>query len=767
LAIETQGDNTDACNAVSSLAPLPLVNRKSEIVNAPVALTTIAPAECLAVDPVQPVLDVPSYLEDREKSKVAIAHFADEPALFQTLPDKIKTELRGLLGVKPGKGAYSAVERRVKDGLSVTKACAEAYAAFSNVVCTRLAQFRANYDLYARTGDWVALVNRAKAGIEWQVKNVGLPEPFLKYVEQRRASFRRGDGMQQAIISIQTQWQTGLTPKGILEAIPGYDDGWTNRNPHLLPKGWHHTNIRRQLAKRGNLTAPVTNLIQISTAAAKELLPRHLTSRNGLRFLERVTFDDVRTDWLIFDTESGQPCELWILVARDHATAMVLGFVMHPCVVRPDASVSRLGLKQMKQLVAWILERYPLPPYVSHWTIERGTATISEGDGAMLAELLPGQIELHYTSMIGGTSPTGYKEKKTGNSTGKASHESHNRLLHTQSCFIEGQTGNRWDIRPADLQARCDEAVEIWEMPLPEHLLNKKRYPLLLPHQARQYLIQFCLAQNFRTQHALEGFEQLLEWYDPANPAAGWRPQNTFVPGIPGVLFRKRMESPVERAIRLMHPYTGQWKKCPPDVIITFLSHRARQVTLKASGEIQFTVDGTKCVFAPPFPPSTLNPQPSTSLLGYHSPDDPSFLHVTDGQGRVLGTWFRRARLGYQDQELLEQAMRYTAAALAQVNEKAATLTAPERAGLQDMRNHNQELAERADALAIGDGLSAIDRGPDYNDVASSCVPAVPAVPSNLPSTVARAMAAIPRERQRHADTQSADEALAASLDAI
>lgn len=734
------------------------VGCSSPSTTAPVALTALAPIECLAVDPVQPVLDVPSYLEDRQKRKVAIAHFTDEPALFQTLPDKIKTELRGLLGVKPGKGAYSAVERRVKNGLSVTKACAETYASFSNVVCTRLAQFRANYDLYARTGDWVALVNRAKAGVEWQVKNVGLPEAFLKYVEQRCASFRRGDGMQQAILSIQRQWETGLTPKGKLEAIPGYDDGWTNRNPHLLPKGWHHTNIRRQLAKRGNLTAPVTNLIQISTAAARELLPRHLTSRNGLRFLERVTFDDVRTDWLIFDTESGQPCELWLLVARDHATAMVLGFVMHPCVVRPDGSVSRLGLKEMKQLVAWILERYPLPPYVSHWTVERGTATISQGDGAMLAELLPGQIELHYTSMIGGASPTGYKEKKTGNSTGKASHESHNRLFHTQGAFLPGQTGNRWDIRPADLQARCDEAVEIWQMPLPEHLVGRKRYPLPLPHEARHYIIQFCLQQNFRTQHALEGFEKILEWYDPAydnGPAkhpGAWRPRSEWN-GDNTVRFRTRMESPVERAIRLMAPYDGQWKKCPPDVIITFLSHRARKIAFTPSFEVKFTLEGSKLTFAPPFNNVThLTHLTRSSLLGYHSPDDPSFLHVTDGQGRVLGTWFRRARLRYQDQELLEQAMRYTAAALAQVNQKAATLTAPERAGLEDMRAHNHELAER---------------GNNYTDVARASLPALPSAIGHLPSTVARAMANIPRDRQRHADAQATDEALAASLDAI
>jgi hypothetical protein len=127
------------------------------------------------------------------------------------------------------------------------------------------------------------------------------------------------------------------------------------------------------------------------TAAAKELLPHILSTRAGLRFLELVTFDDVRTDWLIFDPESGQPCELWLLVARDQATAMVLGFVMHPARARDDGSDSHLGQREMKQLAAWLLERYPLPlDYISTWKVERGTATLSQGSAQALQGVAAG-----------------------------------------------------------------------------------------------------------------------------------------------------------------------------------------------------------------------------------------------------------------------------------------------------------------------------------------------------------------------------------------
>jgi len=712
----------------------------------PLALATSTTLACPGQTPaphaILPVLDIPACLDSRAPAP----HFDAEPQLFGTLPAALKAELRCLLGRAPGQGAFSAVQAAVNRGLSVTQSCAKTWRHFAHALTCGPKQFRARYDLYQKTHDWISLVNRARAGAAWKSRANGLAEPTLEYIEQRVAAFKRGDAKRQAILSLHRQWRTGLNHHGKPEPIPGYESLWPARNTAFIPRGLSYSNLLRQIKKRARLTAAAAALIQQGSAAALERLPHQLTTRNGLHFLEHITIDDVRVDWLIFDPASGQPCELWLLVARDHATSLVLGYVMHPRTVRADGSKSSIGIRDMKQLAAWILERYPLPPYTSHWTLERGTASLNPGDAAALAEMLPGRIQFHFTSMIGSHSPAGYAEKKKGNSRGKASHESHNRLFHTQSAFIPGQTGNRWDIRPADLEARCDEAAQVWRLrnSLPEHLRGREQYPLLTPAQAREHLTRFCLEQNFRHDHDLEGFAEILEWYDPATRQ--WQPQSTFRAAASGVSFRRRKESPVERAIQLMAACHGQWTHCPPDAIIAFLTHTARSISksqVNDAGEIAFPRDGQKLVFAPPAPEHgrRLLASLRAPLLGYLNPDDPAFLHVTDGHGRWLGTWARRARVKAREPELLAQAMRYTAAALQSARQTAARLLEPETAGLETLRAHNSELAATGRA---------------YHDTAAASVPALPdaAGPSASRSAVAATLCALRAERRQTATAE-------------
>lgn len=712
------------------------------------------------ISAMQPVRDVRAYLDSRKP----VADPENEQPLFMTLPNDpacpVRSDVRALFA------ACQSAKRLVAGGISVTKACAQAYHLHHSRLSVSLSSFRNTYfDPWSKKGDWTILVNRTKAGAAWQDRDESLPSAFLDACATLFGSFSRKDAKHQAVLALHRWWKTGLYIDDVRRPVPGYgfwQDWVANKSPGQpfaeapIPQGWSYDNVLRQIKARAKFTKAVRALLHEGTAAAKEHLPHHLRTRKNLRFLELVTFDDVRVDWLIFDPKSGQPCELWLLVARDQATSMVLGFVMHPAVVRADGSQSHLGLREMKQLAAWLLERYPLPAdYICHWLVERGTATLPEPVANALAEMLPNRIKLHYTSMLGRRSPSGYEEKRKGNSRGKASHESHNRLFHTQGSYIPGQTGSHYGIRPADLQARCDEAVEIWETAklLPEHLRNQMQYPVLLIEQARNSLFKICTDQNFRTEHELEAFERVLEWFNPRE--GRWMPQNTY-DGTANAQFRTRKEMPVERAVKLIRGHN--WVKASPEVIITLLSHTIKHVPVKESGEITFRHEGSTYVFAPPTIdlPSLASLLPlNRKALAYFHPDDPQFLHVTNGKGSVLGTWFQRGRVGYMEEpELLAQAMRYTDTALKTVQACAERIAAPERQRLDDMRQDNAEVLANA---------ACIERGNEFNQIATLDEVGTHASPISSPTAAALESVSAERETTR-AQTQRAAAAAAEDI---
>ncbi|MCX6915668.1 MAG: hypothetical protein NT167_21920, partial [Verrucomicrobia bacterium] len=454
--------------------------------------------------------------------------------------------------------------------------------------------------------------------------------------------------------------------------------------------------------------------------------------------------------FLVIDPMTGQVCDLWLLIARDRGTAMLLGYGMRPANTREDGSQEHLRLRDMKQLCGWVLERYGLPPYEMIWKLEHGTATLPPAVKAALRELLPGSIDISYSSMLGGSSPTGFGQRGIGNSKAKASLESHNRLQHTMLSYIGGQTGKSYSSRPADLAARAKEAGIIWKtaQQLPEHLRKDVGYSVLTINQAREHLYRCFKAQNGRTEHELQGFEEVVElwdgqsWINQANliELTCDATRSTMPP-------RVRKESPIERCTRLIAPYKSAWRQVSPDIITAFYEHTVRQVVVKASG----LIEDRGIQFMPPLDAAGGSRStvcalaPGTKCLAYSHPDDPAFLHLTDGRGRILGTWLRRSRA--HDQETIETAIRYSQSAMSAANEVAANYACGERERLDDMRVKNAEL--QASNTFVPVAASATGNGP------------------LAVSPVAAALASIPHERRQTQDTNSADEALAEALDRL
>ena len=634
----------------------------------------------ISLQMVQPVRDVADYLANRKP----VPHYAAEQDLFITIPASERSNVTKLLL------AFKRVTERVAEGLSVTRACAEVLAQDQfRKCCWNAKSFREDFDNWRRTNDWVCLVNRSKCNAAWKNTTVGLSDAFLDFVASHYlARYARADAKRQAITALHRHWRTGRDQYGEEVIIAGYEKGWKDRVREIIPPGWTYWNILRQINARAKFERSVQAMLHDSTAAAGQWMPQIASTRADMLFLQEVTFDDVRFDYLILNKETGQQEELWALVARDTATGLVLGGVLYPASERPDGTVTHLGARQMKELAGQLLETFPLPPYQVHWKVERGTATISAAVKAALGELFGDRIVVSYTKMLGDKSPVGYKEKKKGNSRGKASHESHNRLFHTAGSFIPGQTGNSYGVRPSDLNARCDEAKQIWQdgQQLPENARAQLKFPLLTLAEARVMFRELSLQQNFRTDHAMEGFNEVVEWYNPADQKI--HPKATAPnPLPPSARWLPRMEMPVERAKRLIDA-VETWTRCSPAVVIAFLEHKQKLVPVNERGEIQFDHEGKTFTFVHAGQPLI----PKTKVLAYFHNDDPGFLHLTDGKGTILGTWLRKGRVRFGDREGLADAMRYTQAAQAAVKERARQLAAPQINELEALRAHNAQV---------------------------------------------------------------------------
>lgn len=648
----------------------------------PVALP--APAASLP-----PVADVKAYLAARTAAQ---PRWEDERNLFDRLPVLLRHEVRQ-------RQAACEYVRRLATGrppLKVQAACLKALAIYPQF--RPLKTFRAGYDRWAKTGDWLVLVNRAKAGADWQETSRGLSDAFLDYVAARMASYRRHDAGEQAIQSILRQWRTGRTHKGVLEAIPGAcPDGvkWEDRNPNLLPEGWTPGNIRRQLNRRAKLTKAVKALAHEGVAAARSHLPQVHRTRLGMRFMDLLQVDDVRCDFGVLDTDSGQVNDLWLLVVRDVATSMLLGFGMRPARARDDGTQEHLKARDVKQLLGWVFQTYGLPPYRMTINLENNTASLEQPVvDALIENIGADRIHFEFAKMIGGKSPVSFLEKAVGNSKSKAMLESLNRLQHMMTSHFPGQLGLNYSVRPAEFWARKKEAEQIWKQHRPDDRANL-RYPFYTIPQARAALMEIFQIQNQRTDHRLEGFREFAEWFN----GDSWQPQHTFNPGTaparganepaPGeqsiIKWRTRQESPVERAAWLLRdcpPFT----RLSPEIYTVLYEHTQRHCVIKESGQVHLTHEGTLLRFAPE-PGHAL--RPGLKCLGYFNVDAPDYLTLTDGKGGLLGTWPRLDKVQHGDNAALAAAIRQSMTALGAAQARAAELLAPEAADLAAMRDHN------------------------------------------------------------------------------
>ncbi len=621
--------------------------------------------------------------------------------------------------------------------------------------------YRKYCDYLNSGGDWHAAMNAAKAGPEhWDTKTKdGMPAEFIVFWRELYvANKRKAAPAHRTLMRI---WQTGVWPSGPKRGqpcpVPGYgtwQEWFARKHPGKplpfgapTPKGWHYRNL-----KRPQYSPPKAQekLAREGIAAARVHTPHVLGTREGLRFLEEVQFDDVKTDWRVIDPATGQIMDLWLLIAIDRATGMVLGFNMRPARTREDATQEHLRLSDMKQLAGWVLERWGLPPYAILWKVENGTATLSEGVAAAVKDLLDGRLTVSYVRMIGGKSSVGYKERAVGNSRGKATTESTINLLHNEGGDIQGQTGPRYDKRPADLQAREKEVFQTWEMAqqLRPELRGQAKYPLLDLIQARAELNRIFGQMNHRTEHEIEGFDFIWEWRP--SPQDQWEPLNTAPDVMPPLHeTRRRKESPYQRMTALTRGLA--WNQVSPLALVAFYECSQRKVTVDTKGEIKFCHEGKDYVFRAPDAAQAL-PE-GTKLLAYHHSRELDLIHLTRlaPHSGYVTTWVKRARIAAHDHEGLAREIEYCQAAMKAHQMAVADHAQDARAELDAIREHNANLKANNDAIDADVVPTAPECAPQIGTVVGAVAVQLHQARAAVAQTVQEAKAAAKDEKALHA----------------
>lgn len=555
---------------------------------------------------------------------------------------------------------------------------------------------RAKYYKYLRTQDWRTLVDwtrvpkHARPGAATGASdNESLPPDFLDHLKGLFQSNQRKS--EPAIRLLYREWRAG-------KEIPGYgtwQEWFQDEHPHHplphkcppdLPRGWSRGNLRRHIPEDAELA-----LTRQGVSAALQHLPDILTTRDGLRPLEYVMFDDFRTDFRILVTGYASPVELNGLVALDVATGRPLRYGLRPALPRDDGAKDHLKLRDMKTLVAGLLLQYGIPRfYTMNFIVENATAAIRDAFALALAELarsLGSVLAVHRTQMICGTAIwAGYKDKALGNPKGKANLESTFNLLHNEAGFLPGQIGRRYDAGPMDQAGRTKEAEALIRTSrhLAPHDRAALKYPFLNSSQARLVMTDIWNQIAHRTDHAMEAFEVVGEWRqnqfaDGGPPPGEWRPDCeliTFDPRPDNIEWRNppRKESPMERWQRLVavedakvaadvrrrtdlsHPAFQTLH--PGAVARLYDEHKSATIT---NYEIYFQYDKEPCYFrianAIGRVPSRGDHDPlrnGAAVLCYFDPSDLSWIHLTDGQGGYLGSIPRTRGIKRTDKEALK-----------------------------------------------------------------------------------------------------------------
>lgn len=481
----------------------------------------------------------------------------------------------------------------------------------------------------------ILLDRRKHKELQRRSGEIGLPAEFLEWAGGKMLGNQRKS--RPAWRAIIRQWQAWRT--GDMDArIPGYDEPPCPAE-RGIPHGWSYRNLMDQAQPPAQELA----IARIGTVAAKLYLPFIPGTREGLRYLEWVFWDDVMHDRKVVVPGYLEAVRLLQLGGLDYASGVYLKFGMRPDLPREDGTRDRLKRRDFLFLIASFLIEYGYPAdYPMHFVVERATATMSLAEAQLLYDISDGLIRVGYTSMEG-RFVLAWDEQKSGNPQGKGPLESWHNLFHNELACLAGQVGKDRDHSPAALQGSDREVVALSKAAMlltpSERARIKFPYPSIA--EALPETTEVVARINRRRDHELEGFGKSLMWR-MRGMNMDWQPEGKLQDADPDPDLIDRLEwlpvqeTPIERmqrlseGVRMIKPHPGALVRFYED------SHTTARIERR---QAKARVENKICWFGPDSPMDALPEKQEVTL--HHAPIDPRYALVTSG-GKFIGVWKRQ-----------------------------------------------------------------------------------------------------------------------------
>lgn len=529
---------------------------------------------------------------------------------------------------------------------------------------------------------WETLIDRARFPHPGEH---ALPAAFLQHwkalVEQHQRA-DSGKAAHRVLLTRLDRWAKGLADA---EPIPGYDEppaleSFCSQCNRKVPRGWSYRNLMNHLPSKF-----ARALMRQGPRKASEHLPGNHTTRVGLRFLERIFFDDQVYDQKVVvpGLNQGRPFRPLGFNCLDHLTAAFLDYQVKLTRWDDDAEVGRvLTGEDFAWTVVSLLQK------VGYRDDERGTTLIFEHGTAsgykrfsrdddrsfdqILYHLSGGRLTVDRSGRFDQPFLTqalfrGRGKQAAGNPRFKAPLESVFHLVRTHSAGLLGQVGQMQRLNGPESDAVLDSytrhtlaAIDALPVAQRHRAWDLVRLPF---HTLREWTELMRLVYGAimgRIDHRLEGWADCgFSVEELRLPDGHTMSRQTYLalPAEHQLAIRgisepvSRVMSPAEAVEHCVAQDRGQIARFSDCLVPSLIPpHLAREVTVGKNHEIRIT-DARQ--FGPEalIYPAEISGRhgvtvlrAGTSYFAYLNPFAPDRLILTDRERRFLGTCERFIR---------------------------------------------------------------------------------------------------------------------------